>query len=72
MQYASWVAEAFALLGDAEGAVKWMDIAIGRGYAAYPYIAKHDWFFDRVRSDPQFEAMLERMRKKWIELDAVK
>ncbi|MBW3565705.1 MAG: protein kinase [Acidobacteria bacterium] len=72
MQYASWVAEAFGLLGDAERAVKWMDIAIGRGYAAYPYIAEHDWFFDRVRADPRFEAMLERMRMKWLELDAVK
>ncbi len=69
LQYASWVAEAFALLGDPEGAVKWMNIAIERGYAAYPYIANHDWFFDRVRTDPRFEAMMERMRLKWLALD---
>jgi hypothetical protein len=65
MQYSAWVAEAFALLGDAPAATEWLRHAVFRGYLAYPYVSTHDWLFDRVKDDPGFQAALEEMRARW-------
>jgi serine/threonine-protein kinase len=65
MQYSAWVAEAFALLGDAPAATEWLRHAVFRGYLAYPYVSTHDWLFDRVKDDPGFQAALAEMRARW-------
>ena len=69
LQYSTWISEAFALLGDAEQSADWMRNALSRGYTAYPYLTKHDWFFDKVREDARFKAVLEEMRAKWEAFD---
>ena len=66
LQYSIVISEAFALLGDVEQAVEWFRHAMSRGYLAYPYIAAHDWLFDRVRSAPAFQAALDDMRAGWL------
>jgi TolB-like protein/tetratricopeptide (TPR) repeat protein len=66
LQYSIVVSEAFALLGDVEQAVEWFRHAMSRGYLAYPFIATHDWLFDRVRSAPAFQAALDDMRAGWL------
>jgi len=65
LQYSLWIAEAFAVLGDAAQAVAWIRVAMSRGYFAYPFIAHHDWLFDRVRGEPAFQAALDDMRAGW-------
>jgi len=65
LQYSLWIAEAFALLGDAAQAVEWIRVAMSRGYFAYPFIANHDWLFDRIRGAPAFRAALDDMRAGW-------
>jgi serine/threonine-protein kinase len=65
LQYASWVADVYALLGDAPKAASWLRIALSRGYLAYPYLARHDWFLDGVRSTPEVRAVLEEIREGW-------
>ena len=65
LRYSLWIAEAFALLGDAAQAGDWIRVAMSRGYFAYPFIANHDWLFDRVRGAPAFQAALDDMRAGW-------
>ena len=65
LQYASWMADVYALLGDAEKTSSWLRIALSRGYLAYPYLVRHDWFLDRVRSSPEVRAVLEEIREGW-------
>jgi hypothetical protein len=66
LQYSIVVSEAFALLGEVDQAVEWFRHAMSRGYLAYPFIATHDWLFDRVRSAPAFQAALDDMRAGWL------
>ncbi len=66
LQYSSWIAEVFALLGDASQAAEWLRHAVSRGYLAYPYVSTHDWFFDRVRDEPAMREMLDDMRARWM------
>ena len=69
-QYASWVADVFALLGDSDRAVEWLTIALERGYIPYPYVSAHDLFLEKIRDDPRFKLILERMRQRWVAFDA--
>jgi tetratricopeptide (TPR) repeat protein len=66
LQYSAWVAEVFALLGDAHQSAEWLRHAASRGYLAHPYVTTHDWLFDRVRSDPAMQDVLDEMRARWM------
>lgn len=68
LQYASWIADAYALLGDGQKTAEWLRIAHSRGYLAYPYLARHDRFLDGVRSSREVRAALEDIRQGWESL----
>ncbi|HVL68537.1 MAG TPA: protein kinase [Vicinamibacterales bacterium] len=65
MQYSSWIAEIFALTGDADLALDWLDHAVSLGFLNYPWLAEHDRFLDGLRQDPRFAAVLERAHAGW-------
>jgi tetratricopeptide (TPR) repeat protein len=65
LQYSSWVAEIYALIGDRDLALDWFERAIQRGYVHYPYFAEHDRFLDGLRDEPRFQDLLERCRTEW-------
>ena len=52
------IAEIYGLLGDAGSSARTLEEGINRGYFNYPYMAS-DSFFDRVRSAPEFQMVLE-------------
>ncbi|MCH8035396.1 MAG: tetratricopeptide repeat protein, partial [Bacteroidetes bacterium] len=55
-----WVAIAgiYGLLGDAVSTARALEEGVNRGYFNYPYMVSHS-FFDRVRSTPEFQRILE-------------
>jgi len=69
-EYAWMVAEGWAALGDAHEAVEWMESAFARGFLNHPLLAEHDPFFEAVRPDPRFQALLGRMEERWRAFEA--
>jgi TolB-like protein len=62
----SWhLAQLFALLGDAEAAIDWLGNAVDRGFVNYPLLATVDPLLAPLRSDPRFQALMERTRVAW-------
>jgi TolB-like protein/AcrR family transcriptional regulator len=59
------VAQGYALVGMPERALHWLTIAVDRGFINYPSLARHDPFFERVRSEPGFQKLLETVRERW-------
>ena len=55
------VACAYAVLGDVDDALKMLDKAVQHGRGNLEWIG-HDPDFDRLRSDPRFEAIVNRIR----------
>ena len=52
------IAEVYGLLGDAVSTARTLEEAVNRGYFNYPWMVS-DSFFDRVRSAPEFQRVLE-------------
>jgi len=67
----SWMfAAAFASVGDAEVALRWLARAIEMGFINHRFFAEHDPFLSRLRGDPRFEALMDRARAKQREIEA--
>ena len=63
--YAHHLAVAFALLGETTEAVDWLETAVNVGFINYPMLAEHDPFLTRCRGQPDYEALLERVKHEW-------
>jgi TolB-like protein len=60
-----FLSQLYALAGDSERAVRWLTVAVDRGFINYPYLAKHDPFLARLRDDGRFREVLEVARQRW-------
>jgi len=60
-----FLAQAFALARRREPALRWLQIAIERGFINYPFLARHDPCFRTLRADPGFRALLSVVRERW-------
>ena len=60
-----FLAQGFALAGVRESAIKWLQVAIDRGFVNYPFLAVHDPSFEALRADTAFKALLETARRRW-------
>ena len=68
--FARFIADAYALSGNAERAIHWLTIAMDRGFTNYPYLSKHNPLLSSLHDNEGFQALLERARKAWESFDA--
>ncbi len=58
------IASAYALLGQPEQAMQWLQQAVDNGFPCYPLLAS-DTQLDALRRNPQFVALLSALKRDW-------
>jgi tetratricopeptide (TPR) repeat protein len=62
----SWtLADCYALIGEKEEAIRWLEIAVSRGFVNYPFISKYDPFLENIRGEERFKKLMERVKYEW-------
>jgi hypothetical protein len=68
--FSRMLAQGYALAGMPDRALYWLDIAIGRGFISYPFLARYDPFTETLRTDPRFLQLMEIARDRWERFEA--
>ncbi len=71
-QAASWteylalfLADGYALIGQHDGALRWLRTAVSLGFINYQYLATLDPFLANVRADQRFTELILDVRARW-------
>jgi len=62
---AMFAAEAYALIGQHDDALRWVRNAVEHGFINYPFLAEHDPFLSKVRVMSGFQQLLSDVRPRW-------
>jgi len=71
VEYLAWyLADGYALIGHRDEALRWLRQAIELGFINYPLLATRDPFLESLRGDPDYEALMQRVKQRWQAFDA--
>jgi TolB-like protein len=63
--FARTLADAYAIAGFSEPAVRWLEVAVDRGFINYPFLAEVNPMLERLRGEPAFRRLLELVQARW-------
>jgi hypothetical protein len=64
LQFSSYVACAYAMLGDADTALDWLENAVELGFLNHRYLSGIDPLLAPLRGDPRFQALMSVARER--------
>ena len=60
-----WAASFFAILGDFDTALNWLENSVDRGFFNYPYMSQYDPFLTKMRGNTRYDKLMERVKYEW-------
>jgi len=64
-----FIANALSLVEEMEEALSWLKRAVDWGFSNYKFLTEYNKFFEPLRSDPNFIAIIDQARKQHYSLD---
>jgi tetratricopeptide (TPR) repeat protein len=65
-----WTADCFALVGERDASLDFLERAVEFGIINYPFLAQYEPFLANVRDEPRFARLMVRVRKAWETFEA--
>jgi tetratricopeptide (TPR) repeat protein len=66
---ALFLAEAYALIGQRDDALRWLRGAAQQGFINYPFLAR-DPFLESLRGDAEYQELMRQVERRWKAFDA--
>jgi tetratricopeptide (TPR) repeat protein len=66
---ALFLAEAYALIGQRDDALRWLRGAAQQGFINYPFLAR-DPFLESLRGDAEYQELMRQLERRWKAFDA--
>jgi TolB-like protein len=63
--FARMLAGAYARAGNTDNAIRWLEVAVDRGFINHPFLTRVDPSLDNLRGEPRFQQLMERVRERW-------
>jgi eukaryotic-like serine/threonine-protein kinase len=63
--FAWWAADCFALVNEPEAAIDFLERAVEFGFINAPWLSKYEPFLARLRGEPRFDRLMDRVRRAW-------
>jgi eukaryotic-like serine/threonine-protein kinase len=60
-----WAADCFALVGERDAALDFLERAVALGMINHPFLVRHEPFLAAVRGEPRFDRLMERVWRAW-------
>ncbi len=60
-----WMAEGYALIGEKDEAINWLEEGMKWGFINYPFLNETDPFLENIRGEPRFKKFMERVMHAW-------
>ncbi len=70
LQYAGFLATLYAILEEKDLALEWLATAVSRGLINYPFLHDYDPFLAKLRGEPRFEELMQRVKREWEAFEA--
>ncbi len=64
------IADGYALVGRHDDALRWIRLAMDRGFVNYPFLAVYDPLLANVRKDARFAPLMDEVKARWTALGA--
>ena len=66
----SWlVADCYAILGNKNEALNWLEQAVDRGFLNYEFFYNHDPFIETLKKEKRFEEIMDKAKRIFDEID---
>ena len=63
------MATGYALVGETDSALEWLERAVQRGFINYPFLSQHDPLLESLRKEKRFLALMENVRSQWEQFE---
>ncbi len=63
--WARVVFNGYAILGEKERTIDWIEIAVNHGFINYPFLNEYDYLIDNIRGEERFKKLMKRVKKEW-------
>jgi serine/threonine protein kinase/Flp pilus assembly protein TadD len=63
--YSWFIAVGYAIIGEKEKALDWLENAVNWGFINYPFLSEYDPFLDNIRNEARFKLLMEKVKIEW-------
>jgi len=63
--YTLWTAESYALIGQNEESIEWIEKGLHSHFINYPFLSEIDPLLENIRGEKRFKKLMERVKYEW-------